>query len=66
MLIKEVIKRRDTLKNYLHSLSIASNYCKIQIGDKQMVDDLQALYKEMEKEFNEINDSLKPFEEMSM
>lgn len=66
MLIKEVINRRDELKNYLHSLSVATNYCRIQIGDKQLVEHLESLYAEVESEFNDISTRLNPFENMNM
>lgn len=66
MLIKEVITERDKLKNYLHSLSVALNYCKLQIGDRRMIGDLEGLYAELEEDFKRVDESLKPFENMSM
>lgn len=66
MLIKEIIQRRDELRGYLHSLSIAQNYCERQIGDEVMINDLKKIYSELEVEFNKISDSLKPVEEMDM
>ena len=48
MLIKEVLQRRDQLKGYLHSLSIAQNYCDKHIGDIVMIEDLKSVYKELE------------------
>lgn len=65
MLIKEVLERRDTLKGYLHALSVAKNYCKL-IGDDVIIDNLESLYQEVEEEFKHIDDSLEPFENMSM
>lgn len=66
MRVKEVLNRRDTLKGYLHSLAIAKNYCEKNIGNDEMVKDLQGLYEEISKEFVEINQSLIPFEDMDM
>lgn len=65
MLIKEVLERRDELRSYLHSLSVAKNYCKL-IGDDTIIDNLEKLYLEVENEYQKIDDSLKPFENMSM
>lgn len=65
MLIKEVLERRDILKGYLHALSVAKNYCKL-IGDDEIIDNLESLYQEVEEEFKHIDDSLEPFENMSM
>jgi len=66
MLIKEVLQRRDQLKGYLHSLSIAQNYCDKHIGDIVMIEDLKSVYKEFEVEFKQIDESLRPFENMDM
>lgn len=66
MRIKEVLERRDKLKSYLHSLSIAKSYCEQNIGNTVMTDSLKDIYKEIETEFNQINESLKPFEDMDM
>ncbi|MBF1050914.1 MAG: hypothetical protein HXL16_01800 [Peptostreptococcaceae bacterium] len=66
MRVKEVLQRRDTLKGYLHSLAIAKDFCCKNIGDKELVEDLQGIYLEIEKEFSDINESLKPFEDMDM
>lgn len=65
MLIKEVLERRDTLKGYLHSLSVAKNYCKL-IGDETLIENLDAVYLEIEVEFKDLDESLKPFENMNM
>ena len=66
MLIRDFIQRRDILKGYLHSLSIAQNYCERQIGDKDMINDLKNLYAEVKVEFDSISNSLKSVEEMDM
>jgi len=66
MRVKEVLQRRDKLRGYLHSLSIAKNFCDRNIANPIMIDDLDSIYKEIEKEFNLIGESLKPFEDMDM
>lgn len=66
MRVKEVLSRRDKLKGYLHSLSIAKDFCEKNIGDKVLIEDLQGVHDEVEEEFKSINASLKPFEDMDM
>ena len=66
MRVKEVLQRRDKLRGYLHSLSIAKNFCEINIANQAMIDDLDSIYKEIQQEFNLISESLKPFEDMDM
>lgn len=66
MRVKEVLQRRDKLRGYLHSLSIAKNFCEINIANQAMIDDLDSIYKEIQQEFNLIGESLKPFEDMDM
>lgn len=67
MRVKEVLQRRDQLKRYLHSLAIAKNFCeKSNVANLEMLEDLDGVYKELEKEYSSINISLKPFEEMDM
>lgn len=66
MRIKEVLERRDKLKSYLDSLSIANSYCEKQIGNTAMTQNLKEIYAELETEFKQINKSLKPFEDMDM
>lgn len=66
MRVKEVLQRRDTLKGYLHSLAIARDFCSKNIGDDQLIGDLEGVYREIEKEFVSINESLRPFEDMDM
>lgn len=65
MLIKEVLSRRDTLRGYLHALSVAKNYCKL-IGDDVIIDNLENLYNEVNEDFKKLDESLEPFENMSM
>lgn len=66
MRVKEVLQRRDKLRGYLHSLAIAKNFCDRNIANPIMIDDLDSIYKEIEKEFKLIDESLKPFEDMDM
>ena len=66
MRVKEVLQRRDKLRGYLHSLAIAKNFCDRNIANTIMIDDLDSIYKEIEKEFKLIDESLKPFEDMDM
>ena len=66
MRVKEVLQRRDKLRGYLHSLAIAKNFCAKNIANPVMIDDLDGIYSEIEKEFKLIDESLKPFEDMDM
>ena len=66
MRVKEVLQRRDKLRGYLHSLAISKNNCYKNISNPIMIDDLDSIYKEIEKEFKLIDESLKPFEDMDM
>lgn len=66
MLIKSVLERRDNLRSYIYSISIAKNYCDIGIGNKKMVEDLEAVLDELQKEFDELDTSLKQIENIEM
>ena len=66
MLVKEILSRRDTLKNYLNALKRSIVQCELYMHDEEMLHHLEGLRKEVEKEYIEINSALKPFEELEM
>lgn len=66
MLVKEILSRRDTLRNYLSSLKRSIVQCELYMHDEEMLEHLNGLKAEVEKEYNEINSALKPFEELEM
>lgn len=66
MLVKEVLHRRDKLKNYSYGLKRSINYFKNVLNDKEMAEDLEDLNKEIEQEFDEINKALSTFENLEM
>ena len=47
-------------------MAIAKNFCDKNIANPVMIDDLDGIYSEIEKEFKLIDESLKPFEDMDM
>lgn len=66
MLVKEVLSRRDELKNYLYALKRSITHCELYMDDEDMANHLKALSKEIQKEFDEVDNALKPFEELQM
>lgn len=66
MLVKEILSRRDTLRNYLSALKRSIVQCELYMHDEEMIQHLQSLKAEVEKEYDEINKALKPFEDLEM
>lgn len=66
MLVKEVLSRRDELKNYLYALKRSIKHCELYMDDEDMENDLKNLSKEIQKEFDEVDKALKAFEELEM
>lgn len=66
MLVKEVLGRRDKLKNYSYGLKRSINYFRNTLGDQEMAQDLEDLHQEIQKEFEEISKALSTFENMEM
>lgn len=66
MLVKEVLGRRDKLKNYAYGLQRSINYFRNTLGDQELAEDLEELYQEIQKEFHEIDKALATFENMEM
>lgn len=66
MLVKEVLGRRDKLKNYSYGLKRSINYFENVLNDKELAADLQELHKEIQKELEDISKALVTFEDMEM
>lgn len=66
MLVKEILFRRDSLRNYLSALQRSIVQCELYMHDEEMLHHLQSLKTEVEKEYSEINSALKPFEDLEM
>ena len=66
MLVKEVLSRRDQLKNYLYELKRSIKHCEIYMDDEDMENHLKDLSNEIQKEFDEVDKALKAFEELEM
>lgn len=66
MLVKEVLQRRDKLKNYSYGLKRSINYFSNVLNDKELASDLEDLHTEIEEEFNKINSALSTFEDLEM
>ncbi|MDO4720827.1 MAG: hypothetical protein Q4A78_09205 [Peptostreptococcaceae bacterium] len=66
MLVKEVLGRRDKLKNYSYGLKRSINYFEKVLNDKELAADLQELHMEIQKELEDISKALVTFEDMEM
>ena len=66
MKVKEVLIRRDKLKDYLNALRRSITECELYMHDEKMLNDLESLRLEVEEEFIEVDGSLKTFEELDM
>ncbi len=66
MLLRDLLTRRDKLRTYLHALNRSINYFDVVLSDEEMATELRDLHKEIETEFEELNNSMKPLQEMEM
>ena len=66
MLLKDLLTRRDKLKTYLHALKRSINYFEVVLLDDEMGKELRDLHDEVMKEFKDLENSMRPLEEMEM
>ena len=66
MLLKDLLTRRDKLKTYLHALKRSINYIEVVLLDDEMGKELRDLHDEVMKEFKDLENSMRPLEEMEM
>lgn len=66
MLLRDLLTRRDKLKTYVHALKRSINYFEVVLLDEEMGKELRDLYNEVMAEFKELDNAMKPLEEMEM
>ena len=66
MLLKDLLTRRDKLKTYLHALKRSINYFEVVLLDDEMGKELRDLHDEVMKEFKDLENAMRPLEEMEM
>ena len=63
MKLKEVLAKRDKLKNQIYALKRSIALCQIHLNDEEMIQDLTDVKAILESEFNELRNGLKTNEE---
>jgi len=63
MKLKEVLAKRDQLKNHIYALKRSITLCDMYLKDDELIQDLEEIKHEMEAEFNELSNNLKFIEE---
>lgn len=63
MKLKEVLVRRDQLKNHIYALKRSVSLCQMHLKDEEMIQHLTEIKQDLEGEYNELSQSLKPIEE---
>ncbi len=66
MLLRDLLTRRDKLKTYLHALKRSINYFEVVLLDDEMAKELRDLYEEVMKEFKDLENAMRPLEEIEM
>lgn len=66
MKLKEILIKRDQLKNHIYALKRAIALCHMYMKDDEMIQDLEEIKVELESEFNELNNNLSTIEEIEM
>jgi len=66
MKLKEILIKRDQLKNHIYALKRAISLCHMYMKDDEMIQDLEEIKEALESEFNELSSNLSTIEEIEM
>lgn len=66
MKLKEILLKRDQLKNHIYALKRAITLCHMYMKDEEMIQDLESIKDSLENEFNELSNNLRTIEEIEM
>ncbi len=66
MKLKEILIKRDQLKNHIYALKRAITLCHMYMKDDEMIQDLEEIKEELENQLDELNNNLTTIEEMEM
>ncbi len=63
MKMREVLAKRDQLKNHIYALKRSITLCNMHLKDDDMIRDLEEIKGAMEVEYDELSSTLKFIEE---
>ncbi|MEN1759617.1 hypothetical protein [Anoxynatronum sibiricum] len=66
MKLKEVLAKRDQLKNQIYALKRSIALCQIHLKDEEMIQDLTDIKAILDSEFNDLSNGLQAIEEIEM
>lgn len=66
MKLKEILLKRDRLKNHIYAIKRAMTLCHMYMKDEEMIQELEEIKAEMETKYSELNENLKTIEEIEM